>query len=345
MMKKGVQELSLNEFWFILITILFVGFFVLEGFDFGVGIVSRFLGKDDTEKRVYINTIGPFWDANEVWLITAGGAMFAAFPHWYATMFSGFYIPLVFMLLALIMRGVALQFRAQVDSHGWRNFWDWSLVIGSFLPPILWGVVLANFMIGMPIDQDMEMVGGFIQFLNPFALLGGVMFLLLTITHGLQFITIRTKGELQDRARNVGKKVAPLTIIIFLAFIVVGYAVSDVFTYHGQTFMAIPILAWVALLFANLYNNQKLDKSAFALTSITMILLTISIFIGMFPRVMISSISEAYSLTVYNAASGSYTLKVMSIFSIALLPFVLGYQAWSYYIFRKRLKKDDELEY
>ena len=337
--------MSLEEFWFILITVLFVGFFVLEGFDFGVGIVARFLGKDNAEKRVYLNTIGPYWDANEVWLITAGGAMFAAYPHWYATMFSGFYIPLVFMLLALIARGVAFAFRAQVDHPRWRNLWDWALMIGSFLPPILWGVVLANFMTGMPIDKDMEMVGGFVQFLHPFALLGGAMFLMLMITHGLQFITIRTTGELQERARNVGKKLAPVTIILFLAFIVVGYVVSDVFTYHGQTFMVIPILAWVSLLFANLYNTQKLDFNAFMLTTVTMILLTASIFIGMFPRVMISSISDAYSLTVYNASSGAYTLKVMSIFSIVLLPFVLVNQAWSYYVFRKRVKKDDELEY
>lgn len=344
-MMKGVGKLSLEEFWFIIITVLFVGFFVLEGFDFGVGIVSRFLGKDDTEKRVYINTIGPFWDANEVWLITAGGAMFAAYPHWYATMFSGFYIPLVFMLLALIIRGVSFEFRGKVDSDRWRNLWDWSLSIGSFLPPVLWGVVLANFMTGMPIDKDMEMVGSFTQFLHPFALLGGAMFLFLTITHGLQFITLRTKGELQERARDVGRKLAPVTIVLFLAFIVVGYVVSDVFTYHGQTFMVLPILAWVSLLFANLYNNQKLDINAFILTTITIILLTGSIFIGMFPRVMISSISEAYSLTVYNASSGAYTLKIMSIFSLTLLPFVLGYQAWSYYIFRKRIKKDDELEY
>ncbi|MBO1001413.1 cytochrome d ubiquinol oxidase subunit II [Pseudogracilibacillus auburnensis] len=337
--------MSLNEFWFILITILFVGFFVLEGFDFGVGIVSRFLGKNDREKRLYINTIGPFWDANEVWLITAGGAMFAAYPHWYATMFSGFYIPLVFMLLALILRGVSFEFRGKVDSQRWRNTWDWALWFGSFLPPILWGVVLANFMTGMPINQDKEMVGSFLQFLHPFALLGGIMFLMLTITHGLQFITIRTTGELQERARNIGRKVAPVTIILFLAFIVVGYFISDVFTYHGQTFMVIPILAWVSLLFANLYNNQKLDLNAFILTTITIILLTGSIFIGMFPRVMISSISDAYSLTVYNAASGAYTLKVMTYFSLTLLPFVLGYTAWSYFIFRKRLKKDDELEY
>lgn len=344
-MKMGVLKLGLNEFWYILIAVLFVGFFVLEGFDFGVGIVSKFIGKDDTEKRVYINTIGPFWDANEVWLITAGGAMFAAFPHWYATMFSGLYIPLVFMLVALILRGVSLQFRGHISDSRWRNGWDWGLVIGSLLPPVLWGVVLANFMVGMPIDKDMEMVGGFLQFLHPFALLGGIMFLFLVITHGLQFITLRTTGELQERARSVGRKIAPFTIILFLAFIVVGYVISDVFTYHGQTFMFLPILAWVALLFANIYNNQKLDFNAFLLTTATIILLTGSIFIGMFPRVMISSISDAYSLTVYNAASGAYSLKVLSIVSITLLPFVLGYQAWSYYIFRKRVKKDDELEY
>lgn len=337
--------MSLNEFWFILITILFIGFFVLEGFDFGVGIVSRFLGKNDKEKRVYINTIGPFWDANEVWLITAGGAMFAAYPHWYATMFSGFYIPLVFMLLALIIRGVSFEFRGKVENLRWKNTWDWAMFIGSLLPPILWGVVLANFMTGMPINQEKEMIGGFLQFLHPFALLGGLMFLMLTIMHGLQFITIRTTGKLQERARELGKKVAPVTIILFLAFIVVGYIISDVFTYHGQTFMVIPILAWVSLLFANLYNTQKMDMNAFALTSITIILLIGSIFLGMFPRVMISSISDAYSLTVYNAASGSYTLKIMTYFSILLLPFVLGYQAWSYYIFRKRIKKNDELEY
>ena len=344
-MMKEVRKLSLNEFWFILITILFIGFFVLEGFDFGVGIISRFLGKNDNEKRVYINTIGPFWDANEVWLITAGGAMFAAYPHWYATMFSGFYIPLVFMLLALIIRGVSFEFRGKVENQRWKNTWDWAMFIGSLLPPILWGVVLANFMTGMPINQEKEMIGGFLQFLHPFALLGGLMFLMLTITHGLQFITIRTTGKLQERARNLGKKVAPVTIILFLAFIVVGYIISDVFTYHGQTFMVIPILAWVSLLFANLYNTQKMDFNAFALTSITIILLIGSIFLGMFPRVMISSISDAYSLTVYNASSGSYTLKIMTYFSILLLPFVLGYQAWSYYIFRKRIKKNDELEY
>src|SRR5699024_3259505 len=270
---------------------------------------------------LYMNTIGPYWDANEVWLITAGGAMFAAFPHWYATMFSGFYIPLVFMLLALILRGVSFEFWGKVENQKWRNTWDWTLFIVSLLPPILWGVVLSNFMTGMPINGEKEMTGHFVQFLHPFALLGGVMFLLLTITHGLQFITIRTTGELQARARRLGKKVAPFTIVFFLAFIVVGYFlydfftylgqtfvwlviivapfmivfflafivvvyfISDVFTYHGQTFMVLPMLAWVALLFANLYNTQKMDFNAFTLTSVTIILLIGSIFIGMFPRI------------------------------------------------------------
>lgn len=333
--------MSLNELWFLLIAVLFAGFFVLEGFDFGVGTVARFLGKDDIEKRVYINTIGPFWDANEVWLITAGGAMFAAFPHWYATMFSGFYIPLVFMLLALIIRGVAFEFRSKVENKKWRNMWDWGIFIGSSLPPILWGVVLANFMTGMPIDQDKEMVGGFIQFLHPFALLGGVMFLFVCIVHGLQFITLKTEGELQERARKVAKKLAPVTLILVLLFAIVGFIKTDIFTYHGNFWIILPILTWVTLLLGAILNNKKRDGWAFTMASLTILLLSASIFIGMFPRVMISSINEAYSLTVYNAASGAYTLKVMSIASLVLLPFVLGYQIWSYYIFRKRVTKKD----
>jgi len=337
--------MSLNELWFLLIAVLFVGFFILEGFDFGVGTVAKFLGKDEAEKRVYIGTIGPFWDANEVWLITAGGGMFAAFPHWYATMFSGFYIPLVFMLLALIVRGVSFEFRERVNNKKWRNLWDWAMFIGSVLPPILWGVVLTNFMTGMPIDGDKEMVGGFLQFLHPFALLGGVMFLLLCIVHGLQFITIRTEGELQERARKVAKRFAPITIIALLAFVGIGWWKTDIFTYHGTYWILLPIGACMALLFASIFNVKKSDVWAFTFTSITIGLLIASVFIGMFPRVMISTFGEAFDLTIQNAASGSYTLKVMSYAALGLLPFVLGYQGWSYYVFRKRLKKDDELGY
>src|SRR5690625_1570857 len=337
--------MSLNELWFLLIAFLFIGFFVLEGFDFGVGSVARFLGKDDAEKRVYINTIGPFWDANEVWIITAGGAMFAAFPHWYATLFSGFYIPLVFMLLALIIRGVSFEFRGKVDSDRWRNTWDWALFIGSILPPVLWGVVIGNFMIGMPIDENKEMVGGFLQFLHPFALLSGVTLLLLCLTHGLQFITIRTVDDLQERARNVGKKLAPVTILFVIVFFIFGLIQTDIFTYHGSAWIALPVFGLVFLILASILNVKKKDGWAFTMTSLTIIALTASVFIGMFPRVMISSISDANSLTVLTASSGAYTLKLMSYFSLALLPFVLGYQGWSYYVFRQRVKKNEDVGY
>lgn len=333
--------MSLNVLWFLLIGVLFIGFFVLEGFDFGVGAVARFLGKDDREKRAYIRTIGPFWDANEVWLITAGGAMFAAFPHWYATMFSGFYIPLVFMLLALILRGVSFEFRGKIETKSWRNIWDWALFIGSFLPPILWGVVLANFMTGMPIDQNKEIVGGFLQFLHPFALLGGVMFLALCLTHGLQFLTLRTKGTLQERARNTAKTIAPFTIVLVLAFIIYGWYKTDIFTNHGTLWILLPLLSWVALIIASFLNAKKTDGWAFTMTSLTIVFLTASIFIGMFPRVMISTINSAYDLTIYSAASGAYTLKTMSIVALVFLPFVLGYQGWSYYIFSQRVSKYD----
>lgn len=337
--------MSLNEFWYLLIAVLFIGFFVLEGFDFGVGSVARFLGKDDAEKRVYINTIGPFWDANEVWIITAGGAMFAAFPHWYATLFSGFYIPLVFMLLALIIRGVSFEFRGKVDSDRWRNTWDWALFIGSILPPVLWGVVIGNFMVGMPIDENKEMVGGFLQFLHPFALLSGVTLLLLCLTHGLQFITIRTVDDLQERARNVGKKLAPVTILFVIVFFIFGLIQTDIFTYHGSAWIALPVFGLVFLILASILNVKKKDGWAFTMTSLTIIALTASVFIGMFPRVMISSISDANSLTVLTASSGAYTLKLMSYFSLALLPFVLGYQGWSYYVFRQRVKKNEDVGY
>lgn len=337
--------MSLNELWFLLIAILFVGFFVLEGFDFGVGTLARLLGKNDEEKRLYIKTIGPFWDANEVWLITAGGAMFAAFPHWYATLFSGFYIPLVFMLLALILRGVSFEFREKIETTSWKNTWDWALFIGSLLPPILWGVVLANFMTGMPIDENKEMLGGFLQFLHPFALLSGLMFLSLCLTHGLQFIMIRTKGSLQKKARHVAKHIAPWTLILVLTFIAFGLWQTDIFTNHHPLWVIVPILAWGALFLANMFNVKKKDGWAFFMTSVTIIFLTGSIFIGMFPRVMISSISNAYDLTIYNAASGAYTLKIMSYFSLTLIPFVLGYQGWSYYIFRQRVKNQKDVTY
>ncbi|MDZ5609203.1 cytochrome d ubiquinol oxidase subunit II [Bacillus pseudomycoides] len=337
--------LSLNELWFLIISTLFIGFFVLEGFDFGVGTVSRFLGENDLEKRIYLNTIGPFWHANEVWLVCAGGAMFAAFPHWYATLFSGFYIPFVFILLALIIRGVAFKFRGKIESHKWKGIWDWGILIGSVLPPLLWGITISNFMVGVPIDENKNVVGGFMQLLHPFALLGGVMFLLLCIVHGLQFITLRTTGKLRERARIVAIKIAPVTLITLLIFAGVGLWKTDIFTVHGTEWIMVPIGAFVALFASTLLNKRRRDGWAFFMTSLTIILLSASVFIGMFPRVMISTLGAANDLTIYNAASGAYALKLMSYFSITILPFVIGSQIWSFYVFKQPVKSNNDLEY
>ncbi|MQL53765.1 cytochrome d ubiquinol oxidase subunit II, partial [Desulfofundulus thermobenzoicus] len=194
--------MDLNVLWFILITVLFVGYFFLEGFDYGVGTLVPFLGKNDAERRMLINTIGPFWDGNEVWLLTAGGAIFAAFPHWYATLFSGFYLALFLMLLALIGRGVAFEFRSKEDRPGWRNLWDWVLCAGSLVPALLWGVAVTNLVKGVPIDSHMQYAGNFFTLLSPYTLVGGLATLLLFTFHGALFLSLKTGGELVERARG-----------------------------------------------------------------------------------------------------------------------------------------------
>ncbi|MCE5173136.1 cytochrome d ubiquinol oxidase subunit II [Paenibacillus profundus] len=337
--------LSLNELWFILVSVLFVGFFFLEGFDFGVGIVSRFLGKSDQERRILINTIGPYWDANEVWLITAGGAMFAAFPEWYATLFSGFYIPFVVLLLALIARGVAFEFRGKMDHGIWKKTWDAAIFIGSLLPPFLFGVVFANLIRGVPIDSHKEMIGSVFDLLNGYALAGGVAVVLLCILHGLVFITLRTNGVLRDRARKAARDIGPAVAAVLLIFAVMTYFSTDIYTVHGAQWIALPVLAGAALVLAGLFIKKKRDGWAFAMTGAVIILSVVSMFIGLFPRVMVSSISPDFHLTIYNAASGAYSLKVMTYISLTILPFVLGYQIWSYYVFRKRIDDKEHLEY
>ena len=337
--------LSLNELWFILVAVLFVGFFFLEGFDFGVGMVARFLGKTDHERRIIINTIGPYWDANEVWLITAGGAMFAAFPEWYATMFSGFYIPFVVLLLALIARGVAFEFRGKMDYGAWRKAWDAAIFIGSLLPPFLFGVVFANIIRGVPIDGNKEMVGSMFDLLNGYSLAGGVAVVMICILHGLVFITLRTTGNLRDRARKAARDVSPAVVVVLLLFAMMTYVSTDIYTVHGSSWIVLPLLAGGALLLAMSFIKRERDGLAFAMTGSVIILSAVSMFIGLFPRVMVSSISPEFNLTITNAASGAYSLKVMTYISLTILPFVLGYQIWSYYVFRKRIDDKEHLEY
>ncbi|GAC41993.1 cytochrome d ubiquinol oxidase subunit II [Paenibacillus popilliae] len=337
--------LSLNELWFVLVAVLFVGFFFLEGFDFGVGMSTQLLARTDGERRVLINSIGPFWDANEVWLLTAGGAMFAAFPNWYATLFSGYYVPLVVVLLALIVRGVAFEFRGKVDSERWKKTWDLAIFVGSLLPPFLFGVVFAGLIKGLPIDQHMEMKASLFDMVNLYTFVGGITVTVLCLVHGLMFTTLRTEGDLQARARRLGRKLMiPLAALLVL-FAVMTYFMTDVFQVRGAILAVVAVLGLIIFLLAGYFMKQKKDGWAFGMTGGIILLSIASVFIGLFPRVMISSINSAFDLTIHNAASGAYSLKVMTIVALTLLPFVLGYQIWSYFVFHKRVNEKQHLEY
>lgn len=337
--------MDLNTIWFILIAVLFIGFFFLEGFDYGVGILLPFLGKEDKERRAIINSIGTFWDGNEVWMLTAGGAMFAAFPNWYATLFSGFYLALVVMLLALIARGVAFEYRSKKDDPVWRNRWDWVIFVGSFVPALLWGVAISNLIRGVPIDDKMNFTGNFFTLLNPYSLIGGVASLLLFTLHGSIFLTLKLTDSLLERARKVANKLwLPATVVLF-AYVILGYFDTDMFSKLGVNPGAVPIIAGLAILSVGYLLKIQKEGWAFVMTGITIAFSTITVFMGLFPRVMVSSTNPDWSLTIYNASSSPYTLKVMTIVAVIFVPVVLAYQAWSYWIFRKRVSTKQKLEY
>jgi cytochrome d ubiquinol oxidase subunit II len=334
--------MDLNALWFVLITVLFIGYFFLEGFDYGVGILLPFLGKDDGERRVLINTIGPFWDGNEVWLLTAGGAIFAAFPHWYATLFSGFYLALFLMLLALIVRGVAFEFRSKDDRPFWRSLWDWLIFAGSLLPALLWGVAITNLIRGVPINEQMQYVGTFWHLLSPYTLTGGLVTLLLFTLHGALFLALKTRGELEERARRaavrVGAVAVPaLVLLVFLSYSQIGLA--------GRAGAA--VASWGAVVFllaAYWLSRTGRYGLAFVSNGLAIVFSTVAFFSALFPRVMVSSLNPKWSLTIYNASSSPYTLKVMTIVALILVPVVLLYQGWTYWVFRHRVGKE-HLEY
>lgn len=337
--------MTLDVLWFILIAVLYTGYFVLEGFDYGVGMLMPFLGKDDEQRRIIINSIGPFWDGNEVWLLTAGGATFAAFPNWYATLFSGFYLALFLMLLALIGRGVAFEYRSKVNSLAWRKTWDWVLFAGSFLPALLWGVALANLMKGVPIDAHMNFTGNFFTLLSPYTVVGGLAMVLMFALHGALFLSLRTVGDLQERARRTARRVGMWATIVMFVYVLLSYFFTDMFTKTGVDPGPVPVLAGLVLISVPFFIRVKRDGWAFAMTSVTIVLSTATIFLGLFPRVMVSSTNPAWSLTIYNASSSHYTLTVMTIVAFSLVPIVLAYQIWTYWIFRKRLHPGGHLDY
>lgn len=337
--------MQLTEVWFILICVLFVGFLFLEGFDFGVGMSTKFLAKNDLEKRILINTIGPFWDANEVWLITAGGAMFAAFPHWYASLFSGYYLPFVVLLLALIARGVAFEFRGKDHSEKWVSTWDWSIFLGSILPPFLLGVLFTSLIKGVPVDQDMNMVAGFTDIVNVYTVVGGLAFVLLTYMHGLMFITLKTDGTIRERARIQAQKLYWACGAVIVLFVVLTGIYTNALTEKGAILIPVYGVAVVCYLLLHTFLKKKKEGFSFATTGFIIILVTVSFFVALFPNVMISSINPAYNISLYTAASGDYSLKLMTIVAFTMVPIVLAYTIWSYYVFRKRVTGKEHLEY
>jgi cytochrome d ubiquinol oxidase subunit II len=337
--------MDLNTLWFILIGVLFVGFFILEGFDYGVGILLPFLGRTDTERRRIINTIGPVWDGNEVWMLTAGGAMFAAFPHWYATLFSGFYLALFLMLLALIVRAVAFEFRSKDRTPAWRTTWDWMIFAGSAIPALLWGVALGNLLKGVPIDATKTYVGGFFNLLNPYALIAGLTTLAAFTTHGAIFLHLKSTDPIKARALAATRLVGPIATVVIGLFVIATYRWTDAFTRLGINPGLIPVLAVVAMLGAGVFVRGGRMGWAFTLTCLALALATITIFIALYPRVMVSSLNPDWSLTIYSASSSPYTLKVMSIVAFIFVPIVLLYQGWTYWVFRHRVSAETTLEY
>ena len=337
--------MELSELWFIIIAVVFIGFFFLEGFDFGVGMATRFLARDQLERTVMVNTIGPVWDANEVWLLTGGGAIFAAFPHWYATMFSGYYLPLLVVLLCLIARGVSFEFRRKGPNALWTNTWDWAIFTSSLLVPFLLGVLFTSMLKGMPIQKDMNMVGGFSDFINIYSVWGGLTVTLLCLLHGLYFLSLKTEGSIRKRARELAMKVIPFVLGALVVFVVLSWTMTDIFVVRRVPELILMNIIVLAYGLSYIFISKKKEGLAFTMSGIGLASTVAAIFIGLFPRVMISLIDKAFDLTVYNAASGPYSLKIMTIVTVTILPFVLGYTAWSYYIFRKRVSAKEHLTY
>ncbi|MFC2064345.1 cytochrome d ubiquinol oxidase subunit II [Chloroflexota bacterium] len=332
----------LQILWFILIAVLWIGFFFLEGFDFGVGILLPFLGKTDKERRAIINTIGPHWDGNEVWLLVAGGATFAAFPHWYATLFSGFYLALFLLLVGLIIRGVGFEFRSKDKNPKWRTLWDWCIFTGSLLPALLLGVAFANIALGVPIDGAMMYTGNLFTLLNPYGLIGGITVVVMFILHGINFLNLKLSGEVLERSRKITSRIWVAAFIFLASLVIATLFVTDGYEEKGAIILLAPITALAALLGSGFLLRAKREGWSFVTTGLSIILILVTYFHIMFPRVMVSSTDPGFSLTISNASSSAYTLNVMSIVALIFVPLVLGYQIWSYWVFRKRISTDSK---
>jgi cytochrome d ubiquinol oxidase subunit II len=330
--------MTFQTVWFLLIAVLWIGYFVLEGFDFGVGMLLPTVSKNEADRRAVLTTLGPVWDGNEVWLLVAGGATFAAFPEWYATLFSGFYLPLFLILVALIVRGVAFEYRSKYGKAQWRQRWDIAIVISSALPALLWGVAFANIVRGVPLEKassgSIEYVGGFFNLLNPYALLGGVVTLSVFYTHGAVFLALKTAGTIRERANSIALKAGLVAAVAAVSFLVwTNLMLAELNSTVLILSVAVALL-WVAGLAMNLKGREGW---AFIFSAGTIATFVSTLFFALYPRVMPSSLGSQFDLTITNASSTDYTLKVMTVVAVVMTPLVLLYQGWTYWVFRKRV--------
>ncbi|KEF20926.1 cytochrome C oxidase assembly protein [Streptomyces rimosus] len=324
--------MELHDIWFILIAVLWTGYFFLEGFDFGIGVLTKLLARDRRERRVPIKTTGPVWDGNEVWLLSAGGATFAAFPEWYATLFSGFYLPLLLILVCLIVRGVAFEYRVKRDEERWQRNWEHAIFWCSLLPAFLWGVAFGNIVHGVQIDAHKEYVGSVLDLLNPYALLGGLVTLSLFTFHGAVFASLKTLGDIRERARRTATVLGLITAVLAVGFL--GWTQLD----KGDTSSLVAMIVAVLALVAGLVMNRLGREGwSFAFSGVTIVAAVAMLFLTLFPNVMPSSLNDSWSLTVSNASSSAYTLKIMTWCAGIATPVVMLYQGWTYWVFRKRI--------
>jgi len=340
-----MQVASLNTSWFALLGLLWAGYFVLEGFDFGVAILVPLLSRDDLDRRLCINTIGPAWDANEVWLIVAAGATFAAFPTWYATMFSAFYLPLIVVLLALIVRGVSFELRAKGRTDAWKRRWDKAMYWGSVVPAVLWGLVFTDLLHGLDIGAGPAYRGGLGGLFQPVALLGGLVSLVLFSLHGAVFLSAKTTGDLAARARRAVRVLALPAVILVAGLVAWLWASARPAPSATALAAGVPVglgaLAVVSVAMAWGTSARRHDGAAFSFTALAVLALVAALFSALFPRVMVSSV-KGESLTIWSSASAHETLFVMTIVAAVFTPFTLAYQAWSFWVFRKRLTRPPE---
>jgi cytochrome bd ubiquinol oxidase subunit II len=334
--------MGLEDFWFVLIAVLWGGYFVLEGFDFGVGMLLSFMPRDERERSTMFETIGPVWDGNEVWLVVAGGATFAAFPAWYATMFSGFYLALLLILVLLIVRVVSFEWREKSENPRWRAVWQWANTVGSTGAAFVWGVALSNLVYGIPLNGDGDFTGDFLDLFSPYTVLAGLAVVALFALHGATFLTLRTSGALCERAAAAARRLCVPVAVVVAALLVWTVAVAVDRNERGVIGPAVPAaLGIVAIGAAIVFVLTRRSGWAFVMTAAAALACVATIFTGLYPRVLVSHPNFDNSLTISNAASGHYALSVITVVAAIFTPVVLIYQGWTYHVFRARLGGED----